>query len=680
MVGGKTQVSRTRVLVVLFCWLSYTAAAQVLPFYSDETILSINRPIILGGEGFEQRIAETEAERGNECFGLVLSGGSARAFAHIGVLQVMEEEGLRPDFIVADSMGAVAAILYCAGIAPDDIAHLFDYFPANRYFDPQIPLSGGFLDAGRFIGLIQALLGDLDLSKMPIPVLIVCEDLVSRRQVLLAEGDAATVMAAAIALPAVFEPVKMKDLLLIDGGVTNLVPVDVAYRYSTRIAAATALYNRNMNFASPFVVINRAIDIGKTRTSVAQILDHTPLVIRCDVEELSYMQFSRPSEVIARGRASTQGVLSELRTLVGTPRALSAELKESRERYKRRVAMMIAASRMGAAFPVRSDILTGTDIRLLDEAKGGSTVFTGRRWAGPSIELRGGPARLGLSVLAGLEGDEKRAWGFAARTSCDGYLFPDKGTGLSGLGYSIRADALLSGSGSFADAIDDLSVQELASCGTASLSFNSFGTLVIRPLVRAELDVPLATDDSAWTLAGGLSLAIPRTLASPLVASSALEVVVELDSDGNLGPAAALEFQLTWADTLALRSRSIYRQAVEGPGMEAAASDPYRSAMLEGRSTQRFLSNLELAWIAHPLEIAFGELVIIERPEIGMYIDVSGMRTETDGLITRTTVGGAFTTGFSIMGLTPMSFSCFVGAAMDGSGWTVGLRAGRYFE
>jgi NTE family protein len=659
---------------------AFDGAAQLLPFYADDAILSVTRPIIRGGGHFEQRIAELNAKSGGESFGLVLSGGSARAFAHIGVLQVMEQESIRPDFIVADSMGAIVALLYCAGIAPDDIAGIFDVFPANRYFDPELPLFGGFLDAGRFIAVIRALVGNLDLADMPIPVLIVCEDLVSRRQVLLAEGDAATVMAAAIALPAVFEPVRMGDLLLIDGGVTNLVPVDIACRYSTRVAVATALYGRKMNFASPFVVINRAIDIGKTRSSVAGILEHEPLVIRCDVEELSYMQFSRPAEVIARGRSSTLAVLEELRALSGESRAPSGELAERRAYFKRRIEKMTAAARLGAAFPVPPDVLVGTDIRLFDEAKNGSAVFSGRRWAGPSIEVRGGPLHLRLSAVAGLEDDDDRAWGLVLRAGLDKYIFPSCDKKISGFGCSIGVDMLVSGSGVLTDGIEPPAPQDIALSSAASISFEPLDGLIARPLIRGELGLPVRAGDASWGLAAGLDLAAPRTSTAVSGAGADLEGLFAFDSDGNRGPAVSLELQWTWADSLALRARGIYRQAFEGPGLKAVVSDPCRSAPVEERGRMRFFSNLEAMWTARPLEMAFGELVIIERPELGVYVDVSGVQTETNGLTTLTTVGGTLSAGVSIMGLAPMSFSLFGGAAVDGSGLIVGLRAGRFFE
>ena len=96
------------------------AGASAYSFYESEgNLLETVKPIKVGEAGFIAR-ARTLAGDG-EPFGLVLSGGSARAFAHIGVLRALEEAGVNPDFIVADSMGAVIALLYGAGVSPDDL-------------------------------------------------------------------------------------------------------------------------------------------------------------------------------------------------------------------------------------------------------------------------------------------------------------------------------------------------------------------------------------------------------------------------------------------------------------------------------------------------------------------------------------------------------------------------------
>jgi predicted acylesterase/phospholipase RssA len=659
---------------LVFSCLCSVAVAQAAPFYEDEKILSVAEPIVLGEEGFARRAAELAD--GGEPFGLVLSGGSARAFAHIGVLEALEGEGIRPDFVVADSMGAIVALLYCAGIAPADISALFDAYPANRLFDPELPLAGGFLDAGRFMGLVRAMVGGLDLADLPIPAMIACEDLVSRRQVLIAEGDFATVAAASFALPAAFEPIRFGDFLLIDGGVTSLVPVEAAYRYSTRIVAVTALYDREMDFSSPFVVINRALDLGKTRSSVRSMVERRPIVVRCDVEKLSYMQFSRPAEVAARGRDSARAALPELRVVASAPRSLSPELAERRAYFHERIARLAAAARLGASFPGPADLLASVDARLLDEASGGTEAFRGRRWIGPAIEARLGPARLSMSTLAGLEGDGERAWGLGFRAGLDAYLFPHRAGVLSGLAFDSGLRAILSGSGILDGDLSAPRPRELSAAADAGISFEPFGGIIVRPAAAADLRLRIAEGRSDWALSGGLGLA-----ASPFAAARAtLGAEVALDSDGNLGPVGRSSLEWIPAGIAALRASGIYRRVLEGPGVDAAAADPFRSAPIGGRAGSRFLARAEAAWIARPLELSFGELVIIEKPEIGAYADLSGARpSDGGGYETRLTVGGTASAGFSIMGLAPMTVSAFAGYATDGAGWTLGLRAGRAF-
>ena len=90
---------------------------------ADTGLLISDIPVTYGDEGFRERILErTGGDR--DPVGLVLTGGSARALAHIGVLQYLEENGIVPDFIVSNSMGSIIALLYAAGLSPADISEL----------------------------------------------------------------------------------------------------------------------------------------------------------------------------------------------------------------------------------------------------------------------------------------------------------------------------------------------------------------------------------------------------------------------------------------------------------------------------------------------------------------------------------------------------------------------------
>ena len=225
-------------------------------FFTDNAhILDTIEPIKLGGEAFARRLDSIRTAR--EPLGLVLSGGSARAFAHIGVLKALEEKGIRPDFIVANSMGAIVGMMYAAGFTPDTIESLVSGISIGSLIDLVLPLSGGFINAGRFAAFVRSIVGDVDIADLPIPIMIIFEDLKSRRQVRVMKGNFADVMAASFALPAVFEPVRIDDYLLIDGGITNLVPASAAYDYSRKVIVSVTMYDKAMKFSNPLTVINR---------------------------------------------------------------------------------------------------------------------------------------------------------------------------------------------------------------------------------------------------------------------------------------------------------------------------------------------------------------------------------------------------------------------------------------
>ena len=302
-----------------------------------DSLLLASTPIIYGEDGFRQRIlARTGGLR--EPVGLVLSGGSARAFAHIGVLKRLEEVGIVPDFIVANSMGSIIGLLYAAGLSPDQLYELVSHTELNALFAPVFPAAGGILDPRRFSDLIRLYLGDLRLEDLPIPILVACEDIKSKRQVLLAEGDFLAVMEAGYALPVFFPPVPYDDHLLIDGGITNLVPLGLAMRYSDQVIVSSTFYDaQGLNLRNPLVILNTAIDIGKRRAGVADLLHYPQAVwIRCEVESFSFMSFERLDELAERGYSSADAASARLATL--SAGGIDQGLRNTRTSYGKAIA------------------------------------------------------------------------------------------------------------------------------------------------------------------------------------------------------------------------------------------------------------------------------------------------------------------------------------------------------
>jgi len=270
----------------------------------EDNLLLANIPISYGNEEFIERIKERTGED-RESIGLVLSGGSARAFAHIGVLKYLEEVGFVPDFIISNSMGSIIALLYGAGLSPDQIANIFNNISIGSLFDLTIPINQGILVADQMKSFLDGFIPeDTRIENLTIPVMVVEEDLITKRQIHVMEGNLGDVLIASFALPFYFGSSEYHGHLIIDGGIANLVPLDLAYQYAPLNIVSTTFYdNSSINLKNPLTALNTSIDIGKRRQGVIDILKHkdTAVWIRCNVESISFMEFSALNELIAEG-------------------------------------------------------------------------------------------------------------------------------------------------------------------------------------------------------------------------------------------------------------------------------------------------------------------------------------------------------------------------------------------
>ena len=189
--------------------------------------------------------------------GLVLSGGGAKGFAHIGVLKVLEKAGVKIDYIGGTSMGAVVGGLYATGYSATQIDSIFhdtdfdellqDYIPrASKSFYEKhnqelyaltlpfnkfkigipIALSKGMYNYNLLSKLTHSVRHVRDFNKLPIPFLCVATDIEKGEQVLLNSGYLPQAMLASSAFPSLFSPVEINGRLLIDGGVVNNFPID----------------------------------------------------------------------------------------------------------------------------------------------------------------------------------------------------------------------------------------------------------------------------------------------------------------------------------------------------------------------------------------------------------------------------------------------------------------------
>jgi NTE family protein len=648
-------------------------------FPQNDPLRAIVEPIRLGTNHVQEKMDAIKAQ-GREPIGLILAGGSARAYSHIGVLKVLEEHGIFPDFIVANSMGAVIGMLYAAGLSPSTIAELVGELSPESYLNIVLPTRGGLLNADPFVAVIKKIVGDIDLSDTQIPIIVTAEDLITRRQVQIAEGDFSRVMATTFAIPAIFEPVAFGSFLLVDGGVTNIVPIDIALEYSDTLIISTALYDKDMSFDNPISVINRAFDIGKTRAGMKGIMKVKPFIIRNRVEEISYMQFSTPSFIIELGSSSANAVVRDI--VAGLPSASlrdgpGEELQKLRKQYSESVQKAILSFKAGALPAVSPSLRFKLDYKLADPFEYTALSLDSQGYLGFSVVGSIGRIKGSVGSLAGLSGNDGREWNLNAKLSFNPFDT-----------IIASAEARLWGDlHSWPENIIDIDSLELL----GMMSWTSKGgAVVVRPMLAGVLDICLDNDTSTWETHGLIDAETFFTRSArvfsqqkfPAFLSGRIGMFAEGGSDMaalRYGPEATVKLGVARKDFLALRGRVSGRLDLVSAGTMLKRADAFRGPLVPGSAAFVAVANAELVWLARILEFDAGEIVIIKNIEVGPYFDCVWFDTCLSfAEISTFSTGLSLSLTASFAGLSPFDISCFAGISSTMVP-VFGLRSTRLF-
>jgi NTE family protein len=158
--------------------------------------------------------------------GLALGGGGGKGSAHIGVLSALEALQLPVDILAGTSIGGIVAAMYATGLRPYQIEQWFHRATAWRILERD-PTNGGLLGTRKIEAMLRELFGETTFAETQVPLGMIAVDLRAGREVLLREGRLVDAVLATCAVPGLFPPVLRDDMVLVDGGVLNNVPVDV---------------------------------------------------------------------------------------------------------------------------------------------------------------------------------------------------------------------------------------------------------------------------------------------------------------------------------------------------------------------------------------------------------------------------------------------------------------------
>lgn len=278
--------------------------------------------------------------------GLALGGGGVRGFSHIGVLNVLEQEGIEIDLIVGTSAGALIGGAYASGQTPREIQAKIDAylrspefdastlksvgltfspenksffkkaqsFVMNRFWFVQAFFKSSILPSNDFEALINYFLPEMDILETKIPFRAVSTDLITGKKIIFSEGPLRQAVLASCSVPGALAPVRHGDWLLADGGITSLVPVHATREAGADVVIAVMIdrdLSTSVSMETAKDVLFRAGEIT-ANTLETEELRSADVIIRPHVGDLHWMDFSRAKDLVRAGEEAARESLEKI--------------------------------------------------------------------------------------------------------------------------------------------------------------------------------------------------------------------------------------------------------------------------------------------------------------------------------------------------------------------------------
>ena len=265
--------------------------------------------------------------------GLALGGGGARGLAHIGVLEILEREGIPIDMITGTSAGAAIGALYAQGKNINeikDLARSWDWKQRARIIDLALPKTG-FIAGKKLKQLLKSIIGDVKFNDLKIPFACIATDIMSGEEVIINQGSVLEAVRASISLPVIFTVVKWKGRYLVDGGLVDPVPVNVlkdmgadfiiAVNVTPRLSRAFQKVNIEelkpekagaVKEPNIFNILMKVINIDSSHL-VGWCLNGADIIIEPRMAGIGFGDFGHIDECILEGGLSTIDAVLEIK-------------------------------------------------------------------------------------------------------------------------------------------------------------------------------------------------------------------------------------------------------------------------------------------------------------------------------------------------------------------------------
>jgi NTE family protein len=255
--------------------------------------------------------------------GLALGGGAARGLAHIGVLEVLEKEGIPVDMIAGTSAGAAVGALYAQGKSAGRIKELALDTGWRRLvslIDLALPRSG-FIEGAKIKNLLKSFMGDIDFKDLKIPLSCVATDIRSGEEVVISDGPVLEGVRASISVPVIFAAARWRGRYLVDGGLVSPVPVSTVRKMGADLVIAVNVIptmgvrlqpSKETKEPGIFQSMLHSFYIA-TYSLVRSNLAGADIVIEPSLPHVGYGDFHRIGESITQGEIAAQALIEQVK-------------------------------------------------------------------------------------------------------------------------------------------------------------------------------------------------------------------------------------------------------------------------------------------------------------------------------------------------------------------------------